>query len=64
MKKIIIAALFGAFVSLSSCEVEVRDGHRFYHHHGWEHEHYPEHHEVYHHGYHHDRDGHEIIIEH
>ena len=61
MKKQIIA-IAAAIILLSSCEVEVRDGHRYYHHHGYEHAHYPDHHEVYNHGYHHDAHGGEIIV--
>lgn len=64
MKKIIIAVAALGLIGLSSCEVEVRDGHHYHHHPGWEHEHYPNHHEVYDHGYHHDSHGDEIIIKH
>ena len=61
MKKALFATI-AALLFLSSCEVEVRDGHNYNHPHGWEHEHYPEHHEVYNHGYHHDSHGAEIIF--
>ena len=61
MKKL-IAAVFASLIFLSSCEVEVRDGHRYHHPRGYEHQHYPDHHEVYNHGYHHDAHGGEIIL--
>jgi hypothetical protein len=60
MKKLLLAVAVLLF--LSSCEVEVRDGHRYHHYRGWEHRHYPDHHEIYDHGYHHDAHGNEIII--
>ena len=47
---------------LSSCEVEVRNGHNYHHPMGYEHHHHPDHHEVYNHGYHHDEHGGEIIV--
>ena len=62
MKKLILAFTAAAFLILTSCEVEVRDGVTYHHHRGWEHENYPDHHEEYNHGYHHDRDGGEIHI--
>ena len=43
MKKILSAGVIGLML-LSSCEVEVRDGHHYDHARGWEHQHYPEHH--------------------
>ncbi len=61
MKKT-LTAVFALCIFISSCEVEVRDGHRYNHAHGWEHAHYPDHHEVYNHGYHHDSHGAEIIV--
>jgi hypothetical protein len=63
MKKILLATIAASFILLlSSCEVEVRDGHHYHHHAGWEHAHHPEHHEVYNHGYHHDGHGAEIEV--
>jgi hypothetical protein len=60
MKKITLAILAGAFLFLTSCEVEVRDGVTYHHHMGYEHQHYPDHHEQYNHGYHHDAHGGEL----
>ena len=62
MKKVILATLAVAFIFLTSCEVEVRDGVTYHHRSGYEHQHYPEHHEQYNHGYHHDGHGGEIEI--
>ena len=62
MRKLILATVALAFVFLTSCEVEVRDGVTYHHRHGYEHAHYPEHHEHYNNGYHHDAHGSEIII--
>jgi hypothetical protein len=61
MKKLIVA-VFAVAVIFSSCETEIRDGHSYHHHRGYEHEHHPDHHEVYNHGYHHDAHGGEIIV--
>ncbi len=61
MKKLLLAAV-AAVLLLSACETEIRDGHEYHHHRGYEHEHYPDHHEVYNHGYHHDAHGGEIIL--
>ena len=61
MKKLLLIIAV-AFIFLSSCEIEERDGHQYHHARGWEHHHYPEHHESYNHGYHHDEHGGEIII--
>jgi len=61
MKKSLLAVVISV-IFLSSCEVEVRDGHTYHHPHGYEHHHYPQHHEVYNHGYHHDSHGGEIIV--
>jgi len=62
MKKLLFA-VSAAVMFLSSCEIEMVDGHRYHHRRGWEHSHYPNHHEIYNHGYHHNRHGDEIIIE-
>jgi hypothetical protein len=59
MKKILLAATAIVFL-LSSCEVEVRDGHHYNHAHGWEHRNHPDHHEAYNGGYHHDSHGNEM----
>jgi hypothetical protein len=59
MKKAFFAVA-ALLIFLSSCEVEYRGDHPYYHAWGYEHRHYPEHHEVYNHGYHHDEHGHEI----
>ena len=61
MKKVLLAVVT-MVIFLSSCEVEVRDGHNYHHPMGWEHRHHPDHHEVYNHGYHHDAHGGEIVI--
>ena len=64
MKKLLILAIIASFVTLTSCEVEVRDGHHYHHPMGWEHSHHPDHHETYDHGYHHDHNGLEIEVHH
>lgn len=64
MKKLLLATVAAMILLVSSCEVEVRDGHNYHHMHGYEHSHYPSHHEVYDHGYHHDGHGAEIEIRH
>lgn len=60
MKKIVLV-LAVTVLSLSSCELEFRDGQRYHHYWGYEHAHYPDHHEAYEHGYHHDAHGVQVI---
>jgi hypothetical protein len=62
MKKVLLAAIV-AITLLSSCEVELRDGHRYHHYRGYERAHYPDHREVYNHGYHHDARGGEVNVD-
>ncbi len=61
MKKLFLT-ISTAILFLSSCEVELRDEHRYHHFRGYEHSHYPEHREIYNHGYHHNDHGEEIIV--
>jgi hypothetical protein len=61
MKKLLVAVV-AAFIFLSACEVEERDGHHYHHPMGWEHRNHPDHHEVYNHGWHHDEHGGEIVV--
>ena len=60
MKKLAVVVV--ALIFLASCEVEVRGGHTYHHHMGWEHANHPDHHEAYNHGYHHDDKGAELIV--
>jgi len=61
MKKLLFAVSL-IIIFLSSCELELVDGHPYHHRRGYEHSHYPDHHEKYDHGYHHDSHGGEIIM--
>ena len=60
MKKLLIISTLAGILLLASCEVEYRGDTAYYHHWGWEHQHYPNHVEVYNHGYHHDEHGNEV----
>ena len=62
MKRLIFGGAAMMLLFLSSCEVEVRNGHNYHHPMGYDHHHHPDHHEVYNHGYHHDEHGGEIIV--
>jgi hypothetical protein len=61
IKYILVSALVILLVTLQACEVEYRDGHRYPHAMGWEHQHHPDHKEYYNHGFHHDKNGNEIV---
>jgi hypothetical protein len=60
-KSIVICAIVTGLLFLSSCEIELRDGHSYPHAMGWEHRHNPSHHDYYNHRFHHDKDGNEIV---
>jgi len=64
MKKLLSALSLLSLLFMGSCEVEYRGDVRYYHHRGYEHDHYPDHREAYHHGYHHDEHGNESHHDH